>query len=60
MGPGQRLLGDGRGHAQDHSGSLIRRARLYETGAAIGFAGRRTHVYDRLITRSGVRPATGS
>jgi ubiquinone/menaquinone biosynthesis C-methylase UbiE len=37
-------------------GALIRRARLYEFGAAVGFLGRRRKVYDGLVSLSGARP----
>jgi ubiquinone/menaquinone biosynthesis C-methylase UbiE len=39
-----------------HSSGLIRRPRLYEYSAAIGFLGRRRRVYDDLAARSGARP----
>jgi ubiquinone/menaquinone biosynthesis C-methylase UbiE len=39
-----------------HSGALIRRPRLYEYGAAIGYLGRRRRVYDDLVAQSGVQP----
>ncbi len=39
-----------------HSDGLIRRPRLYEYGAAIGFLGRRRRVYDDLVARSGAAP----
>jgi SAM-dependent methyltransferase len=53
MGLGQKLLGDPQGYAEDASGGLIRRARLYEFSAAVAFAGRRRRVYDRLVAQSG-------
>lgn len=56
MGLGQKLHGDPHGHADDHSGRLIRRARLYEYGAAIGFLGRRRRVFDDLVAQSGAQP----
>lgn len=56
MGLGQKLLGDPHGYADDHSGGLIRRARLYEYGAAIGFLGQRRRVYDDLVAQSGAQP----
>jgi ubiquinone/menaquinone biosynthesis C-methylase UbiE len=56
MRVGRRLLGDPHGHADDNSGGLIRNPRLYEYGAAIGFLGRRRHVYDGLVALSGIRP----
>jgi ubiquinone/menaquinone biosynthesis C-methylase UbiE len=40
----------------NHGDALIRRARLYELGAAIGFLGRRRQVYDGLVALSGARP----
>ena len=43
-------------HTPDHGGAQIRRARLYEIGATIGFLGRRRRVYDDLVTLSGARP----
>ena len=56
MGLGARLLGDGHGHADDASGGLIRRARLYEIFSAAAFAGRRRRVFDRLAALSGAIP----
>jgi len=56
MGLANRLLGEPHGPADDGSGGLIRRARLYEAVAAIGYVGRRRHVYDILVTRSGAKP----
>jgi ubiquinone/menaquinone biosynthesis C-methylase UbiE len=53
MGLGQKLLGDPHGYADDASGGLIRRARLYEFSAAIAFAGFRGRVYDLLVAESG-------
>lgn len=55
MRHGQKLH-DPHGHAGGHGGALIRRARLYELGAAIGFLGRRRQVYDGLVALSGARP----
>ncbi|MEV0323067.1 class I SAM-dependent methyltransferase [Streptomyces sp. NPDC050658] len=45
-----------RQHSQGHGGAQIRRARLYEISAAIGFLGRRRRVYDGLVVLSGARP----
>ncbi|BAH55800.1 MULTISPECIES: class I SAM-dependent methyltransferase [Rhodococcus] len=56
MGLGARLLGDHRGHADDASGGLIRRARLYELVSAAAFLGRRRRVFDRLVSLSGAGP----
>ena len=56
MGLGQRLLGDGHGHAHDHSGGLIRRARPYEITASLAFLGRWRRLFDQLVTEAGVRP----
>lgn len=56
MGLGQKLLGGSHGHADDGIGGHIRRARLYEISAAIGFAGFRRRIYDNLITLSGAKP----
>jgi SAM-dependent methyltransferase len=39
-----------------HNDGVIRRPRLYECGAVIGFLGRRRRVYDDLVARSGARP----
>jgi ubiquinone/menaquinone biosynthesis C-methylase UbiE len=39
-----------------HSDGVIRRPRLYEYGAAIGFLGRRRRVYDDLVVQSGAKP----
>ncbi|WP_370184048.1 class I SAM-dependent methyltransferase [Rhodococcus wratislaviensis] len=56
MGLGARLLGDHSGHADDASGGLIRRARLYELCSAAVFLGRRRRVFDRLVSLSGAGP----
>lgn len=56
MGLGARLLGDGHGHADDASGGLIRRARLYEIFSAAAFLGRRGRVFDQLAALSGAIP----
>lgn len=56
MGTGHGILGDRHGYAEDGSGGLIRRARLYQIFAAIGFAGRWRRVYDDLVILGGARP----
>jgi len=56
VGLGQKLLGGPHGHADDGSGGHIRRARLYEFAATIGFAGFRRRIYDDLVTLSGAKP----
>ncbi len=53
MGLGQKLLGDPHGYADDPSGGLIRRARLYELFAEVGFGGFRRRAFDRLVSDSG-------
>lgn len=55
MGLGSKLLG-AHGHADDSSGGLIRRARLYEASANIGFLGFRPRVWDGLVAESGAAP----
>jgi ubiquinone/menaquinone biosynthesis C-methylase UbiE len=57
MGLGTRLLGGLHGHAKDGSGGHIRRPRLYEGMAAIGFGGSRRRVYDGLVKLSGIEPS---
>ncbi|MFD7011349.1 class I SAM-dependent methyltransferase [Rhodococcus jostii] len=56
MGLGGKLLGGPGGHADDGSGGLIRRARLYEFFAAVGFGGFRRRVFDGLVALAGARP----
>ena len=56
MGLGGKLLGGPGGHADDGSGGLIRRARLYEFFAAVGFGGFRRRVFDDLVALAGARP----
>jgi SAM-dependent methyltransferase len=50
--PAMRLMQRVHGHGD----GTIRRPRLYEYGAVIGFLGRRRRVYDELVARSGARP----
>lgn len=56
MGLRQRIHGHMRGYTDDGSGSLIRRARLYEICAELAFAGQRRQVFDGLVALSGVQP----
>jgi ubiquinone/menaquinone biosynthesis C-methylase UbiE len=56
MGLGARLLGGHHGHADDASGGLIRRARLYELCSAAAFLGRCRRVFDQLVSLSGTVP----
>ncbi|WKN60409.1 class I SAM-dependent methyltransferase (plasmid) [Rhodococcus opacus] len=56
MGLGRKLLGGPDGHADDGSGGLIRRARLYEFFSAVGFGGFRRRVFDGLVALAGAQP----
>jgi len=55
LGRGERAMGLMQ-RLHGHSGGPIRRPRLYEYGAAIGFLGRRRWVYDDLVAYSGAQP----
>jgi ubiquinone/menaquinone biosynthesis C-methylase UbiE len=52
MGPAQKLLSHHH-HHDDDSGGLITHARGYELFAGVWFLGRRTRIWDRLVTSSG-------
>ncbi len=56
MGLGRKLLGDPHGHADDSSGGLIRRARMYEYFSAVGFGGFRRRVFDGLVALTAAEP----
>jgi ubiquinone/menaquinone biosynthesis C-methylase UbiE len=55
MGLAQKLMGHQHGHADDHSGGLIMKPRLYERTAGAWFFGLRKRRYDQLVALAGIR-----